>query len=120
MTRSAIIAEVALICFVGMLALAIDEPVAGGAALAVRKTRAAHAVARFAIRPIPQAAARLGLWSALAGIAAVLLSPRDASFHKRAGIACVLSCAAIACESYAEPVEPVEFTDDEEEEEIDD
>jgi len=119
MNKSALIAEVALVAFVGLVAIALDEPAAGGAALAIRKTRTAHIAARFAIRPITRAVARLGLWSAIAGIVAVLLSPRDASFHKRASTACVLSCAAIACESYAEPVEPVEFTD-EEEEEIDD
>jgi hypothetical protein len=118
--KSAIIAETALFLCVALVAVAADQHAAAGAVLAVRKTRTAHIVARAAVRPVSRIVARLGLWSALAGIVAVLLSPRDASFHRRASIACVLSCAAIACESYAEPVEPVEFTDDEEEEEIDD
>ncbi len=118
MNKSAIIAEVALVAFVGLLAIALDEPHAGGAALAIRKTRAAHTAVRFAVQPVTRAVARLGLWSAIAGIVAVLLSPRDVSFHRRASMACVLCCAAIACEGYAEASERVELT--EEEEEIDD
>lgn len=117
--KSAIIAETALFLCVALVAVAADQHAAAGAVLAVRKTRTAHIVARAAVRPVSRVVARLGLWSALAGIVAVLLSPRDASFPQRAGMACGLACAAVACDTYAEPVEPVE-TEEEEEEEIDD